>query len=60
MAEVALDFVMDQALKILGIEDLNPGTSTRNSQFANGEILHSNSPVDNSLMGKVQSTTRYD
>ena len=60
MAEVAIDFGMDQALKILGIEGLNPGTSTGKSQFANGEILESYSPVDNTLIGKVQSTTRED
>ena len=60
MAEVALDFGMDQALKTLGIEGLNPGTSTGISQFANGEILESYSPVDNTLIGKVQSTTRED
>ena len=60
MAEVALDFGMDQALKTLGIEGLNPGTSTGKSQFANGEILESYSPVDNTLIGKVQSTTRED
>ena len=60
MAEVALDFGMDQALKTLGIEDLNPGTSTGKSQFANGEILESYSPADNTLIGKVQSTTKED
>ena len=60
MAEVALDFGMDQALKILGIEDLNPGTSTGKSQFANGEILESYSPADGTLIGKVQSTTKED
>ncbi|MGB5189574.1 aldehyde dehydrogenase family protein [Robiginitalea sp.] len=60
MAEVALDFGMDQALKTLGIEGLNPGTSTGKSQFANGEILESYSPVDNTLIGKVQTTTKED
>ena len=60
MAEVALDFGMDQALKVLGIEALNPGTSTGKSQFAKGEILESYSPVDNSLIGKVQTTTKED
>ena len=60
MAEVALDFGMDQALKVLGIEDLNPGTSTGKSQFANGEILESYSPADGTLIGKVQSTTKED
>ena len=60
MAEVALDFGMEQALKSLGIEDLNPGSSTGNKWFAKGEILESVSPVDNSLIGKVQTTTRED
>ncbi|MDM9631253.1 L-piperidine-6-carboxylate dehydrogenase [Robiginitalea aurantiaca] len=60
MAEVALDFGMEQALKMLGIEELNPGSSTGNSWFANGEILQSFSPVDNSLIGKVQTTTKAD
>lgn len=60
MAEVALDFGMEKALKMLGIETLNPGSSTGTKWFANGEILESHSPVDNSLIGKVQSTTKAD
>jgi aldehyde dehydrogenase (NAD+) len=60
MAEVALDFGMEQALKRLGIEDLNPGSSTGNNWYGNGEILESVSPVDNSLVAKVRTTTRED
>jgi len=60
MAEVALDFGIEEALQALGIRDLNPGSSTGENCFAEGEILESTSPVDGALIAKVQTTTRAD
>ena len=60
MAEVALDFGIEEALQALGIRDLNPGSSTGENCFAEGEILESASPVDGALIAKVQTTTRAD
>ena len=60
MAEVALDFGIEQALHALGVRDLNPGSSTGKNCFAEGEILESASPVDGALIAKVQTTTRED
>ncbi|MCO5724437.1 L-piperidine-6-carboxylate dehydrogenase [Robiginitalea marina] len=60
MTDVAVAFGMDNALKALGIQELNPGSSTGDNSFANGEILESRSPVDGALIGRVQATTRED
>jgi len=60
MSTVATDFGMDQALKQLGLKDINDGTSTGNNWFSNGSIIESYSPVDGQLIGKVTSTTRAD
>ncbi|HET8753259.1 MAG TPA: aldehyde dehydrogenase family protein, partial [Salinimicrobium sp.] len=60
MKSVAQDFGIDQALKDLGVKDINMGTSTGSNWFASGEILESYSPVDNALVGKVKTTTRED
>ncbi|MEJ2163786.1 MAG: aldehyde dehydrogenase family protein, partial [Robiginitalea sp.] len=60
MAEVALDFGIEEALQALGIRDLNPGSSTGENSFAEGDILESASPVDGALIAKVQTTTRED
>ncbi len=60
MAEVALDFGIEEALEALGVKELNPGSSTGNSWFGEGEILESKSPVDGSLIGRVRATTGED
>jgi len=60
MAEVALDFGIEEALEALGVRELNPGSSTGNFWFGEGEILESKSPVDGSLIGRVRSTTGED
>lgn len=60
MAELAVDFGLEKTLKILGVEALNPGSSTGDMNFANGEILESHSPVDGALIAKVQATSRED
>jgi aldehyde dehydrogenase (NAD+) len=60
MSEIAEKFGIKQALKDLGIEDINDGTSTGKDFFASGEIIESYSPVDGALIGKVKATTRED
>ncbi len=60
MSEIAEKFGIKKALKELGIEDINAGTSTGNDFFGSGEIIESYSPVDGALIGKVRSTTKED
>jgi len=60
MSDIAEKFGIKQALKDLGIEDINDGTSTGKDFFGSGEIIESYSPVDGSLIGKVKSTTKED
>ena len=60
MEAVATDFGIDKALKELGVNDINEGTSTGSHSFSNGEIIESYSPVDGQLIGKVKSTTKDD
>ncbi|MFM2385568.1 MAG: hypothetical protein RL660_325 [Bacteroidota bacterium] len=52
---------MQKELKALGINKLNNGTSTGLKALASkGEVLHSYSPVDGSLIGSVYSTKTSD
>ncbi|WP_299216701.1 aldehyde dehydrogenase family protein [uncultured Dokdonia sp.] len=60
MSTIATDFGIDEALKQLGVKDINDGTSTGNKWFSHGEIIESHSPVDGQLIGKVTATTRAD
>ncbi len=60
MSKTASQFGIDEALKTLGIKEINNGTSTGSSNFSNGEIIESYSPVDGALIGKVKSTTSAD
>jgi aldehyde dehydrogenase (NAD+) len=60
MITTATQFSIQEALKQLGIQEVNLGTSTGNNNFANGEILKSYSPVDNSHIASVQATTTED
>jgi len=60
MSDIAEKFGIKQALKDLGIKDVNDGTSTGKDFFGSGEIIESYSPVDGSLIGKVKSTTKED
>ena len=46
-------FGMQEALKELGLKDINDGSSTGGDCFANGALLESYSPVDGNLIGKV-------
>ncbi len=60
MSEIAEKFGIKQALKDLGIQDINDGTSTGNKFFGSGEVIESYSPVDGALIGKVKTTTKED
>ena len=60
MTTIANQFGMQEALKQLGIQAENQGTSTGNEWFSNGEIIESYSPVDGQLIGKVKTTTAAD
>ncbi|WP_026836753.1 aldehyde dehydrogenase family protein [Gillisia sp. JM1] len=60
MSDIAEKFGIKQALKDLGIKDINEGTSTGAEFFGSGEIIESYSPVDGSLIGKVKTTSKED
>ena len=60
MAEVSTEFGIKEALKQLGIKDVNQGTSTGSQNFGSGETISSYSPTDGSLIAKVTTTTRED
>lgn len=52
--------MIQNELKILGVKDLNDGTSTGSNWFASGEIIESYSPVNGELIGKVKTSTKED
>ena len=60
MEAISADFGIKEALKQLGVKDINEGTSTGSNNFGSGEIIESYSPVDGKLIGKVTTTTRAD
>ena len=60
MGSIAEKFGITQALKELGVKEVNNGTSTGTSWFSSGEEIESRSPVDNALIGKVKATTQED
>lgn len=60
MSTIASQFGMPEALKALGIKEINDGTSTGSTCFSSGEIIESYSPVDGQLIGKVKTTTAAD
>ncbi len=60
MSKIAEEFGIQQALKDLGLNEINNGTSTGKDWFGNGDIIESFSPVDGALIGKVKATTRDD
>ena len=57
---VSTDFGIKEALKQLGIKEVNDGTSTGLKNFGSGETISSYSPTDGSLIGKVSTTTKAD
>jgi aldehyde dehydrogenase (NAD+) len=58
--KIMSDFGIQQALKELGLKDVNHGTSTGSKNFSNGELIASYSPVDGKLIGKVKASTKED
>ncbi len=60
MSKIALEFGINEALKALGLKEINEGTSTGSTNFSSGEIIESYSPVDGTLIGKVKTTTSED
>tara|TARA_R110002050_G_scaffold244268_1_gene380859 strand:+ start:16639 stop:18180 length:1542 start_codon:yes stop_codon:yes gene_type:complete len=54
------DYGIQDALKQLGIQELNAGTSTGKDFFGNGPVFESTSPVDGKVIGKISSTTADD
>ncbi|MCG9971102.1 aldehyde dehydrogenase family protein [Christiangramia crocea] len=60
MSKIAEEFGIKQALKDLGLSDINNGTSTGEDWFGDGDIIESYSPVDGALIGKVKATTKED
>ena len=60
MEAVATDFGIQEALKQLGLKEVNDGSSTGSEWFSNGELIESYSPVDGKLIGSVKGSTRED
>jgi aldehyde dehydrogenase (NAD+) len=60
MSTIASQFGMPEALKALGIKEINDGSSTGSNCFSSGAIIESYSPVDGQLIGKVKTTTAAD
>ncbi|MFY8187036.1 MAG: aldehyde dehydrogenase family protein [Flavobacterium sp.] len=60
MSTITMQFGIDEALKTLGIQALNQGTSTGNDWFSNGSTIESFSPVDGQSIGRVTTTTSED
>ncbi|WP_047417238.1 aldehyde dehydrogenase family protein [Cellulophaga sp. Hel_I_12] len=60
MSKIAADFGINEALKILGVKELNHGSSTGSDSFGSGDEISSFSPVDGALIAKVKSTTQAD
>ncbi|UAB82005.1 aldehyde dehydrogenase family protein [Marixanthomonas sp. SCSIO 43207] len=60
MSSVATSFGIEEAMKELGLNETNNGTSTGKNWFSNGEEIASYSPVDGKLIGKVSATTKED
>lgn len=60
MSLIATEFGIHDALKTLGIKDINEGTSTGSTNFSSGNLISSYSPVDGSLIAKVKASTKAD
>lgn len=60
MQAVVIDFGIEKALKELGVKELNEGTSTGSDWFSNGQLIESYSPVDDKLIGSVNTTSKED
>ena len=53
-------FGIQEALKKLGVQAINQGTSTGSNSFGSGAEIESYTPVNGELIGKVTATTRDD
>ena len=51
---------MKDFLVQLELQETNSGSSTGSQWFGNGSIIHSYTPVDGSLIGSVQTTSKDD
>ncbi|MWW24215.1 L-piperidine-6-carboxylate dehydrogenase [Algibacter lectus] len=63
MESIASKFGIHDALKTLGVQNINEGTSTGSNQFSHnddGVVIESFSPVDGQLIGKVKTTSQAD
>ncbi|WP_194851751.1 L-piperidine-6-carboxylate dehydrogenase [Nonlabens antarcticus] len=60
MSDIAKAFGIDEALKQLGVQKVNKGTSTGNENFGNGDEIISSSPVDGAEIARVTTTTAAD
>lgn len=60
MNTIAKEFGIEEALQLLGLKDINEGTSTGQRSFGQGALIASYSPVDGKLIGKVKTTTKED
>ena len=60
MQTISMTQKIDEALKQLGVEKMNHGTSTGQEYFGSGGRIDSYSPVDGNLIGSVSTTTRED
>jgi len=60
MSEIAKAFGINDALKQLGVEKVNKGTSTGNNHFGDGAEIISSSPVDGAEIARVTTTTAAD
>ncbi|MFP9112911.1 aldehyde dehydrogenase family protein [Flavobacterium sp. RHBU_3] len=60
MATLTDTFGIQKALTELGIIEINAGTSTGMHSFASGQLISSYSPVDGTLIAKVQGSTPED
>lgn len=60
MSSIAEKFKIKQALKELGVQERNSGSSTGKNWFSSGEEIASFSPVDGARIGSVSATTQED
>ena len=60
MSVTTTSFGIEEAMKLLELESINPGTSTGTQWMHGEEEIPSYSPVDGELIGKVGTTSRAD
>lgn len=60
MSTQTQNFGIEEALKALGLQGENLGTSTGTKWFSNGATIESYSPADGKLIGSVKTSTEED